>query len=163
VPKNYVLIDFENVQPKNLSILAAHPFKVLVFIGASQTKVPRHVAVAMQALGDRAKYVEIDGNGPNALDFHIAYYIGELALAEIPNLQIPKKAKKDDKIDAIVKNLVNRGQSRPRKVKTLQNVISNLVSETLDEAGLAALVDELKKRKYIVVTKGNIKYTLPAG
>jgi hypothetical protein len=42
-------------------------------------------------------------------------------------------------------------------------VISNLVSETLDEAGLAALVDELKKRKHIVVTKGNIKYTLPAG
>ncbi len=49
---NYVLIDFENVQPKNLGILAAHPFKVLVFIGASQTKVPRHVAVAMQALGE---------------------------------------------------------------------------------------------------------------
>ena len=148
---------------------------------------------------NKGKYVEIDGNGPNALDFHIAYYIGELAaadptghfhiiskdrgfdplirhlkgkniqvrresdLAEIPNLQIPKKAKKDDKIDAIVKNLVNRGQSRPRKVKTLQNVISNLVSETLDEAELAALVDELKKRKHIVVTKGNIKYTLPAG
>ena len=30
MPSNYVLIDFENVQPKNLSILAAHPFKVLV-------------------------------------------------------------------------------------------------------------------------------------
>ena len=197
MPANYVLIDFENVQPKNLNILAAHPFKVFVFIGASQTKVPRHVAVAMQALGDRAQYVEIDGNGPNALDFHIAYYIGELAaadpsghfhiiskdrgfdplirhlkgkkievrresdLAEIPNLRIPKKAKKDDKIDAIVKNLVNRGQSRPRKIKTLQNVIKNLVAENLDEAGLAALVDELQKRKLIAVNKGNIKYTLP--
>ena len=198
MPANYVLIDFENVQPKNLNILAAHPFKVFVFIGASQTKVPRHVAVAMQALGDRAQYVEIDGNGPNALDFHIAYYIGELAaadpaghfhiiskdrgfdplirhlkgkkievrresdLAEIPNLRIPKKAKKDDKIDAIVKNLVNRGQSRPRKIKTLQNVIKNLVAENLDEAGLAALVDELQKRKLIIVNKGNIKYTLPS-
>jgi len=151
----------------------------------------------MQALGERAQYVEIDGNGPNALDFHIAYYIGELAaadatgnfhiiskdrgfdplirhlkgkniqvrresdLAEIPNLRIPKQAKKDDKIDAIVKNLVNRGQSRPRKIKTLQNVIKNLVAENLDEAGLAALVDELQKRKLIVVNKGNIKYTLP--
>lgn len=195
---NYVLIDFENVQPKNLSILAAHPFKVLVFIGANQTKMPRHVVVAMQALGDRAKYVEIDGSGPNALDFHIAYYIGELAaadptgsfhiiskdrgfdplirhlkgkkmrvyresdLAEIPNLRIPKKAKKDDMIDAIVKNLVSRGSSRPRKVKTLQNTINNLVSETLDDAKLAALVNELQKRKLIVVDKGNIKYTLPA-
>jgi hypothetical protein len=197
VPTNYVLIDFENVQPKNLSILAAHPFKVFVFIGASQTKVPRHVAVAMQALGDRAQYVEIDGNGPNALDFHIAYYIGELAaadptgsyhiiskdrgfdplirhlkgkkiqvrresdLAEIPNLRIPKKAKKDDKIDAIVKNLVGRGQSRPRKVKTLQNTISHLVSETLTEAELGALIGELQKRKLIVINDGNVKYKLP--
>lgn len=197
MPTNYVLIDFENVQPKNLSILAAHPFKVFVFIGASQTKVPRHVAVAMQALGDRAQYVEIDGNGPNALDFHIAYYIGELAaadptgsyhiiskdrgfdplirhlkgkniqvrresdLAEIPNLRIPKKAKKDDKIDAIVKNLVGRGQSRPRKVKTLQNTISHLVSENLTEAELAALIGELQKRKLIVINDGNVKYKLP--
>jgi len=198
VSANYVLIDFENVQPKNLSILATHPFKVFVFIGANQSKVPRHVAVAMQALGDRAKYVEIDGNGPNALDFHIAYYIGELAaadpkgnfhiiskdrgfdplirhlkgkdiqvrretdLAEIPNLRIPNKAKKDDVIDAIVKNLVGRGQSRPRKVKTLQNTISNLVTDSLNEQQLAALVNEMKKRKLIVVNNGNIKYTLPA-
>ena len=30
----------------------------------------------MQRLGPaRAEYVEISGNGPNALDFHIAYYI----------------------------------------------------------------------------------------
>ncbi len=197
MPTNYVLIDFENVQPKNLSILAAHPFKVFVFIGANQSKVPRHVAIAMQALGDRAKYVEIDGSGPNALDFHIAYYIGELAaadptgnfhiiskdkgfdplirhlkgkkiqvrresdLAEIPNLRIPKKAKKDDMIDAIVKNLVGRGSSRPRKVKTLQNTINHLVAETLDDAKLAALVNEMQNRKLIVIDKGNIKYTLP--
>ncbi len=198
MPANYVLIDFENVQPKNLGILAAHPFKVFVFIGANQTKVPRHVAVAMQALGGKAQYVEIDGSGPNALDFHIAYYIGELAaadpagnfhiiskdrgfdplirhlkgkkihvrresdLAEIPNLRIPKQAKKDDVIDAIVKNLIGRGQSRPRKVKTLQNTIGHLVSEKLDEKQLAALVNELQKRKLIVVSKGNIKYKLPA-
>jgi hypothetical protein len=77
-------------------------------------------------------------------------------------VRIPKKAKKDDKIDAIVKNLVNRGQSRPRKIKTLQNVIKNLVAENLDEAELAALVDELQKRKLIIVNKGNIKYTLPS-
>ena len=197
MPANYVLIDFENVQPKNLNILASHPFKVLVFIGASQTKVPRHVAVAMQALGDRAKYVEIDGNGPNALDFHIAYYIGELAaadpdghfhiiskdrgfdplirhlkgknvrvqresdLAEIPNLRIPKEVKKDDKIDAIVKNLINRGQSRPRKVKTLQNTINSLFAKKLEQKELKALVNELQKRKLIVVNQSNVSYKLP--
>jgi len=147
-------------------------------------------------LGTGRSILKLTGSGPNALDFHIAYYLGELSaadptghyhiiskdrgfdplvrhlksknirvrresdLAEIPDLRIPKKAKKDDKIDAIVKNLVSRGQSRPRKVKTLQNTIGNLVSETLSEAELAALIDELQKRKLIVVNKGNIKYTL---
>ena len=33
----------------------------------------------MQALEDSAKYIKIAGSGKNALDFHIAYYIGELA------------------------------------------------------------------------------------
>jgi len=28
VPSNYVLIDFESVQPKNLELLAEHPLKI---------------------------------------------------------------------------------------------------------------------------------------
>ncbi|NIA27393.1 MAG: hypothetical protein GWP02_04995, partial [Desulfobulbaceae bacterium] len=76
---NYVLIDFENVHPKNLELLTKHPFKVFVFVGASQTKVPFDLADSMQFLGNDARYIKISGNGQNALDFHIAYYIGELA------------------------------------------------------------------------------------
>ena len=76
---NYVLIDFENVQPKNLEILASHPFKVFVFVGENQTKVPYELAAAIQTLGANAKYIKISGNGQNALDFHIAYYVGDLA------------------------------------------------------------------------------------
>ena len=79
---NYVLIDFENVQPKNLEILAEHPFKVYVFVGANQTKVSFDQAAAMQAMGEDAKYIKIAGNGPNALDFHIAFYIGELSMRD---------------------------------------------------------------------------------
>ncbi len=197
MPQNYVLIDFENVQPRNLSRLEEHPFKVFVFIGANQTKLPRHVVVAMQALGNNASYIEIDGSGPNALDFHIAYYIGELVaadpkgsyhiiskdkgfdplirhlkgkkirirresdLAEIPNLRIPEETESEDKIDAIVSNLVARGQSRPRKLKTLLNTISNLVSEELSADELTDLVTALQQKKFIVVTNGNIRYTLP--
>jgi hypothetical protein len=76
---NYVLIDYENVQPKNLSLLVQEHFRVVVFLGAKQTKLPVELATAMQRLGARAEYVSISGNGPNALDFHIAYYIGEFA------------------------------------------------------------------------------------
>jgi len=193
----YVMVDFENVQPKNLEILKEHPFRVLVFIGSNQAKLPRHVVVPMQALGEKAKYVEIAGSGPNALDFHIAYYIGELAtrepdahfhivsrdkgfdplilylrnrkkihirretdLAEIPELRIPDTTSRDEQIDAIVKNLRQRGHSRPRKVKTLQNTINTLFTKKLDQAELDAITDELRKRNLIEVRQNNVSYRL---
>ena len=193
----YVLVDFENVQPKNLEILKEHPFRVLVFIGSNQAKLPRHVVVPMQALGEKATYVEIAGSGPNALDFHIAYYIGELAtrepdaefhiisrdkgfdplilylrnrkkirirretdLAEIPELRIPDTTSRDEQIDAIVKNLRQRGHSRPRKVKTLQNTINTLFTKKLDQAELDAITDELRKRNLIEVRQNNVSYRL---
>lgn len=79
---NYILIDYENVQPGALSGLDAEHFKVMLFVGASQTKLSFEVAAAMQKLGARAQYVKISGNGSNALDFHIAYYIGQLSAKE---------------------------------------------------------------------------------
>lgn len=76
---NYVLIDYENVQPEAMAVLGQEHFKVIVFVGASQTKVTYEVASVLQKFGDRAEYIKISGNGSNALDFHIAYYIGQLA------------------------------------------------------------------------------------
>lgn len=79
---NYVLIDYENVQPSSLAALAQEHFKVIVFVGTSQAKIAFEVASALQHLGSRAEYVKISGSGPNALDFHIAFYIGQLAAQE---------------------------------------------------------------------------------
>lgn len=79
---NYVLIDYENVQPAALAELEKEHFKILVFVGANQTKVNYEVADTLQRLGPKATYVKISGNGSNALDFHIAYYIGQLAAAD---------------------------------------------------------------------------------
>jgi hypothetical protein len=80
---NHVLVDYENVQPTSLmSLVGDHPFKVLLFVGANQAKVSFEVAEAMQALGSNASYIKISGNGPNALDFHMAYYIGRLSCEE---------------------------------------------------------------------------------
>ena len=79
---NYVLIDFENVQPESIDRLAHEHFKVRVFVGASQTKIPFDMARSLQRLGAHAEYIKIAGNGPNALDFHIAYYLGQLSAAD---------------------------------------------------------------------------------
>lgn len=76
---NIVLIDYESVQPASLSVLAADHFRIKVFVGATQTKLPFDLVTAIQRMGDRAEYIKIAGTGPNALDFHIAYYIGRLA------------------------------------------------------------------------------------
>ena len=38
--KNIVLIDFESIQPSSLEALEHDHFRVLVFVGANQTKVP---------------------------------------------------------------------------------------------------------------------------
>ena len=77
---NHVLVDYENVQPTSLMALVGdQPFKVLLFVGASQAKVTFEVAESMQALGNSASYIKISGNGPNALDFHMAYYIGRMS------------------------------------------------------------------------------------
>jgi hypothetical protein len=76
---NYLLIDFENVQPESIALLDGLEFTILLFVGAHQTKIPLALATQLQQLGERARYIRIEGNGPNALDFHIAFTIGELA------------------------------------------------------------------------------------
>src|SRR4030095_10461863 len=80
----YVLIDYENVQPKDVASLNAHPFKVLVFVGANQKTLRFDLAKSLQPLGPSVEYISVSGNGRNALDFHIAFYLGELA-AKDPN------------------------------------------------------------------------------
>lgn len=80
--QNIVLIDFENVQPEGVAALTQDHFRVLVFVGANQAKVPFETAASLQQLGSRAEYIKIAGTGSNALDFHIAYYIGKLAAAD---------------------------------------------------------------------------------
>ncbi len=77
---NYVLIDLENIQPEHLSVLAGQNFKVLVFVGQNQSKIPFDLVSAAQNLGKNAEYIKIQGNGPNALDFHIAFYIGQFSV-----------------------------------------------------------------------------------
>lgn len=79
---NYVLIDHENVQPGSGSLLDKTGVKVLVFVGASQKKIAVTLAATLQPLGTRVTYVQISSNGKNALDFHIAYYIGRLAVED---------------------------------------------------------------------------------
>jgi PIN domain-containing protein len=79
---NFILVDFENVQPKDIDLLKGGPFKVKVFLGPNQSKVPVTLAAAFQTLGGNVEYVRVETAGNNAVDFHIAYYIGVLSSQE---------------------------------------------------------------------------------
>jgi hypothetical protein len=76
---NYVLIDYENVQPSQLELLNRDGFVANVFVGKAQTKLSFETVSAIQDLSERAKYIKISGAGPNALDFHIAFFKEQLA------------------------------------------------------------------------------------
>ena len=79
---NYIMIDMENVVPDNLELLDQEWVKVFLFVGKNQTKLPISMVKAIQRLGSRAQYVEMSGTGHNALDFHIAFYIGRIAATD---------------------------------------------------------------------------------
>jgi len=104
---NFVLIDFENVQPRNVTLLSGGSFKLKVFLGANQGKIPLDTARALQAFGPDAEYLQIDGHGRNALDFHIAYYIGRLSV-ENPAAQF-HVISKDAGFDPLIRHLVAQG------------------------------------------------------
>jgi hypothetical protein len=110
---NFILVDFENVQPDLLAAVEQAKFGVIVFVGASQTKVPFEMAAALQQMGPDATYVKISGNGKNALDFHIAFWIGQLS-ARFPSAAF-HIISKDNGFDPLIAHLKERGISAARR------------------------------------------------
>jgi hypothetical protein len=80
---NYVLVDFENVQP-DMSALAGTANKVVVFFGAKQQegRVKASTMLALIRLGPNVKIVELLRSGKNALDMHIAFHVGQILVQE---------------------------------------------------------------------------------
>ncbi len=81
---NFVLVDYENVSSLDLSNLDREDVRVIVFLGPNQVKLPAALVLQMQALGSRGEYVPVSAAGPNALDFHIAFTMGERSGREHP-------------------------------------------------------------------------------
>ena len=100
-----VLVDFENVQNLDLARLPAQA-QIKIFVGQQQSKLPTALVQQAQALGSRLKWVTIDGNGKNALDFHIACHLGE-ALCKYPQAEFVILSN-DKGFDPLVRHLVGR-------------------------------------------------------
>lgn len=104
---NYVLIDYENLPVKSLELFQEPHFRLRVFLGPKNSKLPTELVVAMQRMGERGDYVVLETSSPNALDFHIAYYLGRLALEEPTSFFHIISA--DKGFDPLLKHLKGKG------------------------------------------------------
>lgn len=141
---NYVLIDYENVQPEAMAVLAQEHFKVIVFVGANQAKVTFEVASALQQMGDRAEYVKITGNGSNALDFHIAFYIGVLAGIE-PDAYF-HIVSKDTGFDPLIQHLKDKKILACRSKDVTDIPIVKAANSKSPADRVAVVIADLKRR-----------------
>ena len=141
---NFVLIDYENVQPKMLGGLEAEHFRLIVFVGANQSKIAFETAAALQGFGSKASYVQISGNGSNALDFHIALYIGQLS-AQDPTAFF-HIISKDKGFDPLIAHLKTRKifAARSRDVSDIQ--LLKIANSKFPKEKIAAIVNYLQYR-----------------
>jgi hypothetical protein len=122
---NYVLVDFENVQPDSLAALAGGAFRIKVFVGAAQARgrISFELSHSMQMLGASAEYVTIARSGPNAVDMHIAYFVGRLV--EKDQNAVVYIVSRDTDFDPLVEYLQANGTTCKR-VKTIAEITRSL-------------------------------------
>jgi hypothetical protein len=141
---NYVLIDYENVQPKDIALLNGHAFKVLVFVGANQKKIPLDLVKTLQPMGGNADYILISGNGKNALDFHIAFHLGDLANKDPQGFY--HVISKDTGFDPLIAHLKTRGIYAQRSKAICEIPILGFIApKTIDER-VDAVIKNLESR-----------------
>jgi len=139
---NFVLIDFENVQPKNLSILSDEQFQIRLFLGAKQIRLDVGIVETMHQFGaERARYIHAKESGKNALDFYITYYLGQL-VAENPQGYF-HLISKDKGFDPLLVHLQAEGVKVRRHVSLMDipiiGVAKNADMTEKTEAALANL------------------------
>ncbi|HEX6293439.1 MAG TPA: PIN domain-containing protein [Herpetosiphonaceae bacterium] len=139
-----MLIDYENVQPAALMALDQEHFKVIVFVGSGQAKITFEVASVLQRMGSRGEYVKISGNGSNALDFHIAFYIGQLAARE-PDAYF-HIISKDTGFDPLIQHLKSKKVQACRSPDVCDIPIVRAANSKSPAEKLAVIVTNLQQR-----------------
>ena len=140
-----ILVDWENVQPELLPALNLEGTRVLVFVGPHQTKLPFAVVEAVQLLGERARYIKVSKQGNDALDMHIAFYIGRLSV-ELSDIYCHVIAKDRD-YDPLIAHLksLKIGAAKWPDLASIP-VLKRASATTLQEQ-IEAIKDWLSERK----------------
>lgn len=124
---HYVLVDFENIQPEaeDLSFLNDERIKIIIFVNAYQ-KLSLDRNKALRAFGDRVKYIEMSGSGKNALDFMIAFYLGDIFHGN-PDAKA-YVVSNDTGFDPLLKHIADNRPGSVRRTADLSRIKKNVVA-----------------------------------
>jgi hypothetical protein len=109
------------VQPANLHLLRDHEFRVRIFLGAAQERIPLSMVSSLQVFGPALEYIQTKGIGPNALDFYIAYFLGRQSL-EFPHARF-YVISHDTGFDPLMRHLRSAGLAC-RRVISVEEILS---------------------------------------
>jgi len=167
-PTHYVLIDGENVPEGDAEIFAEKSARFILLYGAKQGKMKLEIVERLVEHADSVKLVRLASSGKNALDFALAFYLGQTVTTD------PKAhfvlVSKDGGYDPLIKHLTSRGfkvqrhseyDSLPFKKRLPAKTNESAVSNARDV--LASTVKRLqtnvknrpKKRKALLGTLTN--------
>ncbi len=140
-----LLVDLENVQKVDAAQIPAEA-RLKVFVGAKQTKIPTSLIQLRESMGDRFKWVWIDGTGKNVLDFYIACHLGE-ALAGTAQSEFVVLSG-DTGFDPLLRHLNNKGLRCRREApssRTKPVVKSGLDASAMQVVEFLGLTEKSKR------------------
>ena len=129
--KTVLLIDYENIQGFDLTVIQEEDIWIKIFVGQNQTKIPIELVQSTHSMGPRVEWIRMEGMGRNALDFHIAFYLGRLSqnMGEASFVIMSK----DKGFDPLIEHL-NKEHIRCQRIQELTMISESALIETT-EAG----------------------------
>lgn len=98
--KKYIYVDYENMG--NIKNLIPIDGQYFFFIGNAQNSISKELVLSTN--GIKIEWVSVESCGKNALDFHIAYYLGIKSSEEVYHYILSKDKGYDPLIASINKN-----------------------------------------------------------
>jgi hypothetical protein len=138
--EKFFLIDYENIQKVDLSDVPDNTL-VRIFVGQSQKSIPIELVKQAQRFGHRLEWIKIEGQGKNALDFHVAFYLGKLQIEH-------KEASfvilsKDKGFDPLITH-INNSKRKCRRINSLFELCEVTDNFSKDQ-NLKRTIDNLSK------------------
>jgi len=106
-PIHYVLIDFENVHKIDVGMLRSNAVNMIVLAGAKEKKIDFDLVQGMLENASSLRLVRLKSSSRNAVDFALAYYLGQ-AVLEHSGASF-HLVSKDKGYDPLVAHLRDRG------------------------------------------------------